>query len=555
MLTSRRLLPLIAQSTRSIVSSPLLPPNEGPTDFCDEHVKSKLNEALEKVKSTCEDVPIVIGGTEYRTENVKYQVSPHNHAHKVAKYYHADKALLEKSIENALINRSKWENMSYDSRSRIIMRAASLVATKYRYEGLATVMLGQSKTAMQADIDAIAELVDFLKFNVTFGNMIMDSPPLNQVDNVLNSVTWRGLEGFVAAISPFNFSAIGGNLASAPAMMGNVVLWKPSDTAILSNYHFYKILQESGIPDGVIQFVPADGPTFGDVIASNPELAGITFTGSSKTFKTIWKSVCNNIDNFKTFPKIVGEAGGKNYHFVHETADIDSVVYGTIRSSFEYQGQKCSACSRVYVPDTLWPEIKEKLVNEISKLKMGPAEDYSTFLSAVIDQTSFNKVKSFVDYAKESSDFEILAGGTCDDSVGYFVEPTLVQAHDPKGKLMEEEIFGPVCTVYVYPADKVDETLDLINETSPYALTGAIFARDREVINHVSEKLRHSAGNFYINDKSTGSVVAMQPFGGARGSGTNDKAGMLTYLQKWTSPQSIKESFSPLPHWSYPYMK
>jgi len=371
----------------------------------------------------------------------------------------------------------------------------------------------------------------------------------------LNSVTWRGLEGFVAAISPFNFSAIGGNLASAPAMMGNVVLWKPSDTAILSNYHFYKILQESGIPDGVIQFVPADGPTFGDVIASNPELAGITFTGSSKTFKTIWKSVGNNIDNFKTFPKIVGEAGGKNYHFVHETADIDSVVNGTIRSSFEYQGQKCSACSRVYVPDTLWPEIKEKLVNEISKLKMGPAEDYSTFLSAVIDQTSFNKVKSFVDYAKESSDFEILAGGTCDDSVGYFVEPTLVQAHDPKGKLMEEEIFGPVCTVYVYPADKVDETLDLINETSPYALTGAIFARDREVINHVSEKLRHSAGNFYINDKSTGSVVAMQPFGGARGSGTNDKAGMLTYLQKWTSPQSVKESFSPLPHWSYPYMK
>ncbi|XP_066910280.1 delta-1-pyrroline-5-carboxylate dehydrogenase, mitochondrial-like [Clytia hemisphaerica] len=444
--------------------------------------------------------------------------------------------------------------MSYDSRSRIILRAAGLVATKYRYDTLARVMLGQGKTSIQADIDSIAELVDFLKFNVQYGKDILNTPSLHQPENIENKVVWRGLEGFVAAISPFNFSAIGANLASGPALMGNVVLWKPSDTAVLSNYQFFEIMQEAGVPDGVVQFIPADGPTFGDVVFSNPDLAGTVFTGSSKTFKTIWRQIGENIDSYKTFPKVVGECGGKNYHFVHKTADVDCVVNGTIRSAFEYGGQKCSACSRVYVPDTLWPEVREKLVSEIAKIKVGNTEDMSSFLSAVIDGTSFNKIKSYIDHAKSSGDYTVLAGGECDDSVGYFVQPTLIQADDPKGKLMSEEIFGPVCTVYVYPAEQAVETLDLVATTSPYGLTGAVFTHDREFLEVARQKLRHTAGNFYINDKSTGSVVGQQPFGGARGSGTNDKAGMGAYLTKWISPQSVKESMAPLPYWKYPYM-
>jgi len=336
--------------------------------------------------------------------------------------------------------------------------------------------------------------------------------------------------------------------------MGNVVLWKPSDTAVLSNYQFFEIMKEAGIPDGVVQFIPADGPTFGDVVFSNPDLAGTVFTGSSRTFKTIWKQIGENIDSYKTFPKVVGECGGKNYHFVHKTADVDCVVNGTIRSAFEYGGQKCSACSRLYVPDNLWPEVKEKLVTEIAKIKVGNTEDMSSFLSAVIDGTSFNKIKSYIDHAKSSADYTVLAGGECDDSVGYFVQPTLIEAQDPKGKLMSEEIFGPVCTVYVYPAEQALETLDLVATTSPYGLTGAVFTHDREFLEVARQKLRHTAGNFYINDKSTGSVVGQQPFGGARGSGTNDKAGMGAYLTKWVSPQSVKESMAPLPYWKYPYM-
>lgn len=552
---SKKILPRITAGVRSVGNHPDLPLNEPATDFTNDQVTQKLQEAVGRISKSCEDIPIVIGGQEFKTSDVKYQVSPYDHQNKIAKFYYADKDLIEKAIENALINRQKWENMSYDARSRILSRAASLIATKYRYESLATCMVGQGKTAIQADIDCVAELVDFLRFNVDYGKMIHQSPPLHQPDNIINSVTWRGLEGFVAAISPFNFSAIGAHLASAPTMMGNVVLWKPSDTAVLSNYHFYKVMQEAGLPDGVVQFVPADGPTFGDVIKNNPDLAGITFTGSSRTFRTIWKNIGESIDNFKTFPKIVGECGGKNYHFVHEEADIDSVVNGTIRSAFEYSGQKCSACSRVYVPENLWPEIKEKLIAEIGKLKLGRGDDYSSFLSAVIDQTSFNKIKSYIEHASASAEYEVLAGGKCDDSVGYFVEPTLVLSHDPRGKLMSEEIFGPVCTGYVYSPDKVDSALDLVNTTSPYGLTGSVFSQNREFLEYASNKLRHTAGNFYVNDKSTGSVVAQQPFGGARGSGTNDKAGMLTYLQKWTSPQAIKESLAPLPHWSYPYMK
>lgn len=545
---------VLATGIRCIGTHPDIPLNEPLTDFENPEVKAKLKEAIAAVNASTEDVPIIIGGEEIRTDDVRYQLCPYNHANKVAKFYHADSTLIERAIENALISKGKWDNMSYDSRARVMMKAASLLATKYRYEVLARCMVGQGKTAIQADIDAIAELADFLRFNVDYGKKIIAGPPLHNPDNIINSVTMRSLEGFVAAVTPFNFSAIGGNLATAPALMGNVVLWKPSSTSISSNYHFLKILQEAGVPDGIIQFVPSSGPTFGNAICSSPDLAGITFTGSSAVFQTIWKNVGDNIANFRTFPKVVGETGGKNYHFVHEKADVDSVVNGTIRSAYEYQGQKCSACSRMYVPDTLWPEIKDKLVAEIGKLELGSAEDYSTFLTAVIDDKSFANIESYINHARESPDYEILAGGKCDGSVGYFVEPTLIQAHDPKAKLMEEEIFGPVLTVYVYPADKVDEALDLVDSTSPYGLTGAIFCPDRSFINHATHKLQNSAGNFYINDKSTGSVVAQQPFGGARGSGTNDKAGMATYLQRWTSPLAIKESLVPLPHWSYPYM-
>ena len=545
----------ILSGLRCIGTHPQLPLNEPLTDFTNPDVTSKLKEALENLNNAgCEDIPIIIGGEEFRTDDVKYQLCPYNHSRKVAKFYHADRNLIEKAIENALITKDKWDKMSYDSRSRVIMRAASLIATKYRYEVLARCMVGQGKTAIQADIDSVGELIDFLRFNVDYGKTINAGPPLHNADHIINSVNMRSLEGFVAAVTPFNFSAIGGNLATAPALMGNVVLWKPSSTSVSSNYHFLKILQEAGVPDGIIQFVPSSGPTFGGTITTNPNLAGITFTGSSEVFQTIWKNVGDNIANFRTFPKVVGETGGKNYHFVHEKADIDSVINGTIRSAYEYQGQKCSACSRLYVPDTMWPEIKEKLVTEIAKLKLGSPEDYSSFMTAVIDRSSFNNIKSYIDHARESPDYEILAGGKCDDSVGFFVEPTLVQIQDPKGKLMVEEIFGPVLTVYVYPADKVDETLDLVDSTSPYGLTGAIFSQDRRFINHAMQKLENSAGNFYVNDKSTGAVVAQQPFGGARGSGTNDKAGMGTYLQRWTSPMSIKESLIPLSHWSYPYM-
>lgn len=552
--TSKKIFPRLLPRLRSLTNAPNLPANEPFTDFTNPSVNEKLQEALDVVRNECKDIPIVIGGKEYRTEDVHYQVAPQDHQKKLAKFYYADADLIETAIENALINREKWEAMSYDSRSRIISRAAGLVATKYRYDTLARCMLGQGKNSMQADIDSIAELVDFLKFNVQYGKDILKTPALHQPENIQNDVVWRGLEGFVAAISPFNFSAIGANLASGPALMGNVVLWKPSDTAVLSNYQFFEIMREAGLPDGVVQFIPADGPTFGNVVFSNPDLAGTVFTGSSKTFKTIWKQIGGNIDKYRTFPKVVGECGGKNYHFVHPSADIDCVVNGTIRSAFEYSGQKCSACSRIYVPESLWPEVRDKLVSEISKIKVGNVEDNSSFLSAVIDQTSFTKIKSYLDYAKESAGDTILAGGECDDSKGYFVHPTLIETKDPQGKLLSEEIFGPVCTAYVYADDQAVETLDLVANTSPYGLTGSVFTKDRIFLEVARQKLRHTAGNFYINDKSTGSVVGQQPFGGARGSGTNDKAGMSAYLTKWISPQSVKEAMGPLPYWKYPYM-
>jgi 1-pyrroline-5-carboxylate dehydrogenase len=413
-------------------------------------------------------------------------------------------------------------------------------------------MIGQGKTAFQAEIDATCELIDFYRYAVQAAMEMYQTQPIHNPPRTWNRLEYRGLEGFVASISPFNFTAIGGNLGGTPALMGNVILWKPSDAAILSNWYVFKVLREAGVPDGVINFLPTKPSLFGDTVTSSPHLAAVNFTGSARTFKHLWKQIGANIDIYKVYPRMVGECGGKNYHLVHETADVESVVNGTIRSGFEYSGQKCSACSRVYVPESLWPQIKESLISEVNKLKVGPGEDFTSFTSSVIDAASFEKISGYLDYARTSNTCNVLVGGSGDKSVGYFIEPTVIQVTDPKDKLMEEEIFGPVVSVYVYPNDKFEETLTLIDSTSPYALTGAIYARDRYVIQKAMNVLRNSAGNFYLNDKSTGSVVGQQPFGGSRQSGTNDKSGAQSYVYKWVSPMAIKETFVPMTTWGYP---
>ncbi|XP_005986123.1 delta-1-pyrroline-5-carboxylate dehydrogenase, mitochondrial isoform X1 [Latimeria chalumnae] len=516
--------------------------------------REALQKALKELHGKTEEIPCVIGGEKVWTKDVRHQVSPFDHSHKVAKYCYADKDLINKAIASALAVRKEWDLTPIQDRAQILLRAADILSGPRRAEVLAKTMIGQAKTVIQAEIDAAAELIDFFRFNAMYALELQHQQPIS-VSPSTNTMVYRGLEGFVAAVSPFNFTAIGGNLAGAPALMGNVVLWKPSDTAMLASYAVYKILLEAGLPPNVIQFVPADGPVFGDAVTASEHLAAINFTGSVPTFKRLWKQVSENLDRYRTFPRLIGECGGKNFHFVHKSADVDSVVNGTVRSAFEYSGQKCSACSRMYVPDTLWPSVKEKLLEEHKKIKVGnPVTDYETFFSAVIDDKSFARIKKWLERARSSPNLTILAGGKCDDKVGYFVEPSIVETKDPLDPIMKEEIFGPVLAVYVYPENQYKEILQLIDGTSPYGLTGAVFAQDKNVINEATQFLRYAAGNFYINDKSTGSVVAQQPFGGARMSGTNDKAGSSLYLLRWTSPQAIKETHSPLGAWQYPYM-
>uniref|UniRef100_F7AGU5 Multifunctional fusion protein n=1 Tax=Callithrix jacchus TaxID=9483 RepID=F7AGU5_CALJA len=512
-------------------------------------------QALKDLKGRTEAIPCVVGDEEVWTSDVQYQVSPFNHGHKVAKFCYADKGLLNKAIEAALAARKEWDLKPIADRAQIFLKAADLLSGRHRAEILAKTMVGQGKTVIQAEIDAAAELIDFFRFNAKFAVELEGEQPLS-VPPSTNSTVYRGLEGFVAAISPFNFTAIGGNLAGAPALMGNVVLWKPSDTAMLASYAVYRILREAGLPPNIIQFVPADGPLFGDTVTSSEHLCGINFTGSVPTFKHLWKQVAQNLDRFHTFPRLTGECGGKNFHFVHRSADVDSVVSGTLRSAFEYGGQKCSACSRLYVPQSLWPQIKRRLLEEHGRIKVGdPAEDFGTFFSAVIDAKSFGRIKKWLEHARSSPSLTILAGGKCDDSVGYFVEPCIVESKDPQEPIMKEEIFGPVLTVYVYPDDKYKETLQLVDSTTSYGLTGAVFSQDKDVVQEATKVLRNAAGNFYINDKSTGSVVGQQPFGGARASGTNDKPGGPHYILRWTSPQVIKETHKPLGDWGYAYMQ
>ncbi|XP_063798195.1 delta-1-pyrroline-5-carboxylate dehydrogenase, mitochondrial [Pseudophryne corroboree] len=517
--------------------------------------REALHKALHNLQNKTEEIPCVVGGEEVWTKDVRYQVSPFNHSHKVAKYCYADKDLLNRAINSALSARKEWDLRPVEDRAQIFFKAADLLSGPRRAEVLAKTMIGQGKTAIQAEIDAAAELIDFLRFNAKYALELQHQQPIS-VPVSTNKMVYRGLEGFVAAVSPFNFTAIGGNLAGAPALMGNVVLWKPSDTAILSSYAVYKAMREAGLPPNIIQFVPADGPVFGDTVTASEHLGGINFTGSVPTFKRLWKQVAENLDRYRTYPRLAGECGGKNFHFVHKSADLESAVNGAIRSAFEYSGQKCSACSRMYVPDSLWPQIKARLLEEHGKIKVGnPADDFSTFMSAVIDEKSFRRIQGWIKHAEQSPNLTILAGGTCSDKEGYFVEPTIIESKDPKEKIMLEEIFGPVLAVYVYPENKYKEVLQLIDSSSPYGLTGAVFAQDKNVVREATEILRNAAGNFYINDKSTGAVVAQQPFGGSRASGTNDKPGGVHYILRWTSPQVIKETHVPLTEWKYPYMQ
>ncbi|XP_063984818.1 delta-1-pyrroline-5-carboxylate dehydrogenase, mitochondrial [Diachasmimorpha longicaudata] len=518
--------------------------------------RQELEKVLSEFSNSVQDIPIVIGDEEIRTDQVHYQVMPHNHAKKIAKYYHATPDLIKRAITVATKTQREWERVPLDTRMKIWLRAAELMREKYRQELNASTMLGQSKTVIQAEIDSAAELIDFFKIHSYFVKDALKYRPISPDASVtLNSMRYRGMDGFVAAVSPFNFTAIGGNLAYTPALMGNGVLWKPSDTAVLSNWTIFKICREAGVPPGVVNFVPAHGPDFGDTVTASPHLAGINFTGSVPTFNRLWTQVGKNIGVYRNYPKLVGECGGKNYHFVHPSADVDSVVAGTIRSAFEYNGQKCSACSRMYVPQSLWGEIRQGLIKERDRLKVGDVQDFSVFTSAVIDAAAFKRISGYIEYAKNSSHLEILGGGVCDDSVGYFVQPTIVQTKDPKDRIMTEEIFGPVLTIFVYEDRDLEETMKLVESSTPYALTGAIFAQDEQWARRALEEFKYTAGNFYVNDKSTGSVVGQQPFGGSRMSGTNDKAGGPHYALRWASPQSVKETFVPLREIDYEYMR
>ncbi len=512
-----------------------------------------LQDKIKEFKSQTIDIPMVINGQDVRTGN-KFAINPpHDHAQVLGYFHEGDATHVQLSIDTALAAREKWANMPWEQRLSIFLKAAELSAKKYRWELNAATMLGQSKNVYQAEIDSACEWIDFLRFNVLFATQIYKGQPESS-EGLWNRTEWRPLEGFVFAITPFNFTAIAGNLPVSAAMMGNVVVWKPSPTQIYSAHIIMKILLEAGLPDGVINLVFADGPLAGDIVFKNPDFAGVHFTGSTKTFQTIWKSIGNNIEKYKTYPRIVGETGGKDFVIAHHSADAQAVTVGLIRGAFEYQGQKCSAASRAYLPDNLWPEIEKELISELKTLKMGPTEDFSNFINAVIDERSFDKIVSFIDAAKTADDVKIIAGGNYDKTKGYFIEPTVILTTNPKYTTMCDEIFGPVLTIYIYDKNKFEETLKLVDSTSAYALTGAVFAKDRYAIDLANKLLTNAAGNFYINDKPTGAVVGQQPFGGARASGTNDKAGSMYNLLRWVSARTVKETLLSPTDYRYPFL-
>jgi 1-pyrroline-5-carboxylate dehydrogenase len=519
---------------------------------------SAEREALKKQLAICKkskaDIPMYIGGEEVRTGKKVSLHPPHELSHTLGFYHQGDSKHVQQAINAALKARDRWSRMSWEHRASIFLKAAELIATKYRAESNAVTMLGQSKNAYQAEIDCVCELVDFFRFNVHFLSEIYSGQPYSP-QGTDNRLEYRPLEGFVLAVTPFNFTSIGGNLPTAPAMCGNVVVWKPALTQIYAAQLLMKILKEAGLPDGVINLIYVDGPVLGDVCFGHPDFAGLHFTGSTATFQTMWKAIGNNIHQYKSYPRIVGETGGKDYVMVHKSADSDAVVANLLRGAFEYQGQKCSAASRAYLPSNLAEEIKKKLVKEVKTMKMGSPEDFGNFINAVIDEKAYDKITAYIAGAKKDKKVKILTGGKYDKKKGYFIEPTIIEATDPKYVTMCEEIFGPVLTIYVYDADKYEETLSLVDGTSGYALTGAVFARDRDAVNMATERLVNSAGNFYINDKPTGAVVGQQPFGGARASGTNDKAGSIINLYRWLNARTIKETFVPATDYRYPFLK
>ncbi|WP_461367826.1 L-glutamate gamma-semialdehyde dehydrogenase [Candidatus Darwinibacter acetoxidans] len=515
--------------------------------------KAKLKAALEELKGKEVEIPLIIHGQEVRTGRLGDCVMPHNHGHRLGQFHQAGPEEVKAAIDAALRARKEWAALPWEERAGVFIKAAEILAHEKRYLINAATMLGLSKTPYQAEIDSACELIDFFRFNVYYMEQIYRQQP-RSTPLSWNRVEHRGLEGFIFAVTPFNFTSIAGNLPTAPAMMGNTVVWKPASSAVYPAYFVMKLLEEAGLPPGVINFIPGPGSTVGDLVLKHRDLAGIHFTGSTETFQNMWRTVGNNIHTYRTYPRLVGETGGKDFVFAHNSADIEALVVALVRGAFEFQGQKCSAASRAYIPESIWPEVQERLVEMTKELKVGDVSDFTNFMGAVIDKKSFDNIKSYIDYAKNSPEATILVGGGCDDSVGYFIQPTIVQTTNPKFKLMEEEIFGPVLTVYVYPDDELEETLELCNTTSPYGLTGSIFARDRRVIHAMSRALSEAAGNFYVNDKPTGAVVSQQPFGGARASGTNDKAGSMLNLLRWVSQRTIKEHPLPPRCYRYPHM-
>lgn len=512
-----------------------------------------LKEALAEASAQSIEIPLIINGQRITTGSTGKVVMPHDHQHQLATYHKAGAAEVKMAIDAALAAQKEWQSFRWEERCSIFLKAAELIAGKYRARLNAGAMLAGGKNAFQAEIDSACEFIDFLRFNVAFAQDIYEKQPVSS-PGVWNYCQYRPLEGFVFAVTPFNFTAIAGNLPTAPAIMGNTVVWKPASSLVYTPYLIMQVLEEAGLPPGVINFVPGSGATVGDQILADPNLAGIHFTGSTKVFHEMWQTVGTNIANYKSYPRLVGETGGKDFVFAHSSAEISSLVTALVRGAFEYQGQKCSAASRAYIPRSMWSEVERRLHEEIGKIKMGPPTDFRNFVGAVIDEAAFDSIATYIDFAHNNPGGEIIIGGKCDKTVGYFIEPTVILATDPHFKTMVEEIFGPVLTVYVYDDAEFIETLKLCDASSPYALTGAIFAKDRSAISSAIYHLEHAAGNFYINDKPTGAVVGQQPFGGGRASGTNDKAGSLANLLRWVSVRTIKETFVPAEDFAYSFM-
>jgi 1-pyrroline-5-carboxylate dehydrogenase len=515
--------------------------------------RSLLKQALEEARAAVLDVPMYIGGDEVRTGNKKTISPPHDYKHVLGYYHEGDRVHVEQAIQAALNARELWANMSWEHRASIFLKAADLLAGPYRYKINAATMLGQSKSAYQAEIDSACELIDFLRFNVYYMSQIYQDQPESS-PGVWNRIEYRPLEGFTFALTPFNFTAISGNLPSSMALMGNTVVWKPANSQVYAAQLIMRVFRHAGLPDGVINLIYADGPTVGDVIFNHRDFAGLHFTGSTGVFQSMWKIIGQNIHKYRSYPRIVGETGGKDFIMVHKSADAREVATAIVRGAFEYQGQKCSAAARLYVPDNLWPDIKKLVLADLATIKMGGPEDFGNFINAVIDEKAFGSITGYIEKARDNKMNEIIAGGKYDKSKGYFIEPTIIVSKDPSSVTMCEEVFGPVLTVYEYHSENFEQTLELVDNTSPYALTGSIFARDRFAIELATKKLVNAAGNFYINDKPTGAVVGQQPFGGARGSGTNDKAGAKVNLLRWVSLRTIKETFVPATDYRYPFL-